>query len=270
MDGAPLELARWIVATALECGADLAGVAGAGDLKASPSHRIHPLLQPYSGVGTRDAEGREPGRVDWPEDAVSVVVVAVRHSEAEPGLDWWRDGFSGGTQGNRRLMDVNAALTRRLADERGVIARSLPYHIERGGIFLKDAAALAGIGVVGRNNLVVTPEYGPRVRLRCLTIDREAAPTGPSEFDPCVGCAAPCREVCPRGALAVRVHDPDRYGIARLPGRDGAYDRIACNGQMEEDAADHATAPRADTGEPGRVVMYCRRCEFACWVGEGV
>jgi len=34
-----------------------------------------------------------------------------------------------------------------------------------GDVSLRHAAVAAGLGVVGRNNLLVTPEFGPRVRL---------------------------------------------------------------------------------------------------------
>lgn len=269
VDAAGTALAQWIVATALECGADLAGVGGVDELKRSPSHRIYPLLDRYSGVGTTDTVGREPGQVDWPEDAVSVVAIAVRHPEAEPELDWWHDGYSGGTEGNHRLMDVSKRLARRLADEQGIAARPLAYHIEHGGLFLKDVAALTGLGTLGRSNMLVTPEYGPRVRLRCLTIDRWAASTGPSAFDPCAGCAMPCRACCPQAAMGTRVHTSERYGFEQLPGRDGRFDRIRCNVQMEDDEAHRESITRLDTGETGGLVRYCRRCELACWVGEG-
>ncbi|MBC8492582.1 MAG: hypothetical protein H8D43_02260 [Chloroflexi bacterium] len=33
-----------------------------------------------------------------------------------------------------------------------------PYRVEQGRILLKDAAVLAGLGVMGKNNLVITPQ----------------------------------------------------------------------------------------------------------------
>jgi epoxyqueuosine reductase len=36
-----------------------------------------------------------------------------------------------------------------------VRAQSLPYHVEKGGVYLKDAAVYAGLGVVGKNNLLL-------------------------------------------------------------------------------------------------------------------
>ena len=36
------------------------------------------------------------------------------------------------------------------------------------GLFLKDSAALAGIGPIGKNNLLITENFGSQVRLRAL------------------------------------------------------------------------------------------------------
>ncbi len=260
-------LSQEIVRAALERGAHLAGVARIDDLRESPSHRIFGLLEEYSGVGSTMALGRVHGQIDWPDKARSVIVIAVRHPEEAPHLDWWRDGLSGGTEGNRLLIDAGAELAAWLAAEHGIPARVLPYHIEKGGIFLKDAAVLAGLGCIGHNNILVTPEYGPRVRLRCLAVDVELESTGPTDFDPCDGCDMPCRAACPQSAMARIVRTQEEYGLEDLPGREGAYARDLCEEQMQTDVAGHESIVRGDDGEPGTLVRYCRRCETACWVG---
>jgi len=89
----------------------------------------------------------------------------------------------------------------------------LPYHIENGGIYLKDAAVLAGLGTIGRNNLLITPEFGPRVRLRALLAGVDLPPTGPAGFDPCEGCPAPCLTDClggPSSRMGMRKRIPVR------------------------------------------------------------
>jgi epoxyqueuosine reductase len=39
--------------------------------------------------------------------------------------------------------------------------RPLQYKVEEAGMFLKDAATLAGLGIIGKNNLLITPEFEP-------------------------------------------------------------------------------------------------------------
>ena len=129
----------------------------------------------------------------------------------------------------------------------------LPYQVERNGVFLKDAAILAGLGVMGRNNLLITPRFGPRVRLKAVLIDLPLPGSGPLVgFDPCEGCEAPCLAVCPQDAFA-----------------NGAYLRERCQLQMKADEA-HPIALRSPVvGMATKFkVPYCRLCELACPVGE--
>jgi epoxyqueuosine reductase len=64
----------------------------------------------------------------------------------------------------------------------------------------KHAAELAGLGTMGRHTLLITPEYGPRVRLAGLLTDAEIEPSPASRKDYCVNCDA-CIRACPAGAL---------------------------------------------------------------------
>ena len=156
------DISRQIVAKAKSFGASLAGIADAGLLKQSPSHLIYPRMEHNLAVGSRKtAEGIELGQVAWPANVRAVVVVAVEHKKDEPQLDWW-DGQSG-TPGNRILIQINNNLSDWLEEKFDIKTHKLPYHVEKGGIFLKDAAVMAGLGCIGKNNLLVTPEFGPRI-----------------------------------------------------------------------------------------------------------
>ena len=119
----------------------------------------------------------------------------------------------------------------------------MPYGIDAGGTFLKDAAVLAGLGSIGRNNLLLTPEFGPRMRLRALLIEAELAPTGPVPFDPCAGCAEYCRRVCPRDAFTLPQFPDADAGLAEQPAGDGCFDRERCLVQMDEDPGWPAAGP---------------------------
>lgn len=66
----------------------------------------------------------------------------------------------------------------------------------------KHAAQLSGLGTIGRHSLLITPQYGPRVRLACLLteIPLEASPLVQKDY--CIDCDA-CIRKCPAQALEV-------------------------------------------------------------------
>jgi len=100
------EINDQIIEKAKEFGACLAGIASVEALKKSPSHLIYGKLDGYKGVGTRESDKIRPGEVACPENARSAIILAAWHPEEKPELDWWRDGYSGGTAGNRILMYI--------------------------------------------------------------------------------------------------------------------------------------------------------------------
>lgn len=70
---------------------------------------------------------------------------------------------------------------------------------QRGHLSHKEAAELAGLGWIGRNNLLVTPQFGSQVRLTTVLTDIPLTPAGPSAAD-CGECSA-CVRVCPANAI---------------------------------------------------------------------
>ena len=66
-------------------------------------------------------------------------------------------------------------------------------------IHLKVAAMLAGLGWIGHNTLVITPEYGPRVRWVGVLTDLELEPDQPFTEDLCAK-----QELCKERARCVR------------------------------------------------------------------
>jgi len=138
--------------------------------------------------------------------------------------------------------------------------RPLPYKVEEGGVFLKDAATLAGLGIIGKNNLLITPEFGPRVRFKALFLDVDLEPTGPIDFTPstgsgqapCEGCDMPCRRVCPQEAF-----------------RNGSYSRALCDIQMGEDVANEVIVEKSENDDSlSNYRKYCRACELTCPVAR--
>jgi len=286
----PSELTQRIVEKAKSLGASAVGVADVERLKASPSHRISPKIGMGLELSWRDApDDFVPAEVDWPAGAVSAVVIGVSHPTDQPELDWY-DGK--GTPGNRALITIVRELSDWLKDSFSLTTYRPPYFIESGGVFMKDAAVLAGLGCVGKNNLVITPKYGPRIRWRMLLLDHTAKATGPVEYDPCDGCDQRCRKACPVGAFDEIAYHASALGQLQLPGTDGSYDRVTCNTKMAQDVEDAARALATSEEDPTQLastmnafeeavmaltpartgarygVKYCRRCELSCPVGR--
>jgi len=253
------ELGHAIHEKARHLGADLAGIARIADLKGSPSHVISGKLPAYNGVGTTQEEGQQREVVTWPQGFRSAIIIALAHPIDQPELDWW---VRSNSDGNRRMIAIISGLADWLAVEMEMRTFPLPYHIERGGVFLKDAAVLAGLGCIGRNNLLISPQYGPRLRLRTMLVEADLPSSGPSEFDPCESCSAPCLEACPQEAFARQVHSPAVYNQGELPGRSGTYDRLACNREMLLNETDSVKIGDGDAA--GKLTKYCRECELAC------
>lgn len=64
----------------------------------------------------------------------------------------------------------------------------------------KAAATSAGIGWVGKNGLLISPEYGPRLSLATVLTDAPLDAGTPIEFSMCGECNL-CKEFCPSGAI---------------------------------------------------------------------
>lgn len=265
-------LSQEIIDKAKEFGANLAGIARVEDLKISPSHTISEKMPDSMNIGAKVVEGRRKGQVDWPEGAKSAIIIALEHPPEKPELDWWILGTkstAGNTPGNKILMSIIKKLASWLEEQRGVRCFKLPYHIELGSIYMKDTAVLAGLGCIGMNNILVTPQYGPRQRLRVVLVDIELTPTGPLEgFDPCLDCNMPCRSACPQKAFDEVIFTKEEYGQECLPGRTGVFSRPRCSNLMDKICENYELIEIEGQKEPGKRAKFCRKCEFACPVGS--
>jgi epoxyqueuosine reductase len=210
-----------IINKAKSSGASLAGIIAVDNMMASPFYETY-------------------GEVKWPPEVKSFLVLALSHKPSEPKLDWW-DEAEGGTDGNRELQNIGVTLEQWLNESFNIEAFILPYDVNSGGLFLKDAAVLSGLGILGKNNLLITQRFGPRVRLRAMALDIELPSLGQPDFSPCNTCNMSCWSACPQGAFIK-----------------GSYNRELCEQQMREDEKN-----RSSIG-----IKYCRACELSCIVGK--
>ncbi len=78
---------------------------------------------------------------------------------------------------------------------------------QRGHLSHKHVAQEAGLGWIGRNNLLVTEEYGAQVRLASIVTDIPLTPGKRKGFS-CGNCRA-CVDACPCGAIGNSPEDFD-------------------------------------------------------------
>ena len=116
---------------------------------------------------------------------------------------------------------------------------------ERGVLSLAHAAYLAGLGVIGRNALVINRKFGNMIELGAILVDLELDADPPATYVCCPPHCNLCLEVCPAGAL-------DGQGInPRL---------CRAHSQPPTDAApNHAQS-----------LIRCNQCRQACPVCLGI
>lgn len=93
----------------------------------------------------------------------------------------------------------------------------------------KHAAVSCGMGEIGRNNLLLTPEFGPHQRLCAVITEAELEPDAMRDLNLCKGCNR-CVKACPSKALEGQGYHVDpcfnywTYGFDRAnPGRFGQW-----------------------------------------------
>ena len=107
----------------------------------------------------------------------------------------------------------------------------------------KLAAHMAGLGWIGRNCLLVTPDHGPRVRWVTVLTDAPLTPTGTPMEPRCGKCTA-CVDACPIHAFTGRL-------FAENEPREARYDAAACDRYFRE---------MESAGKPA----VCGMCLYIC------
>jgi epoxyqueuosine reductase QueG len=166
-----------------------------------------------------------------------------------------------------RLNHISLETTRLLATEGAKAISVSPYFpIDmgesrgmKGDINHKTVAAIAGVGSIGLSRLLVTPKFGPFLRLGTIVTDASLSADQRLDENPCEECDA-CRDACPVEAIK----------------EDGTLDYRACavntlrNGIPGLIASTRKLAGADEKGVKGIVssIYSCSECMGSCPAGS--
>ena len=74
---------------------------------------------------------------------------------------------------------------------------------EEEGVGVSMGAHLAGLGWIGKSCMLITPQFGPRVRWATVLTNAPLAATGEAQPEKCAGCTR-CIDICPVQAYTGR------------------------------------------------------------------
>lgn len=157
----------------------------------------------------------------------SALVFAVPYGEQLTVKNYTEERFERGIQDAKRLLEEILIQIEEILSEHTVkyyippVSQSNEEELVAPFSF-KYAAVNAGLGWIGKNDVVITQKYGPRVRLSAILIDSQFAYGQKIIKSKCPDSCKKCVEICPYNAL----HDV-KWNIDKL--RNEIIDYKLCN-----------------------------------------
>lgn len=154
--------------------------------------------------------GYSPYRMDYP----AALVFAVPYGEQPTPESYSEARFDAGIQSARARLEGIVARLEALLIERKARYWVPPVAQDSEETLLapfsfKAAAVHAGLGWIGKNDVVITRRYGPRVRLSAVLIDGTFDCAKPVTASACPEDCRRCVDACPCRALKNRRWDAD-------------------------------------------------------------
>lgn len=140
-----------------------------------------------------------PGAPEWTQ---SVLVLGLATLDEAFDFEIYI-AYEGHRRWHKFIYEILEAKGARLAGQlqsTGCRAVHLTFDDSLSILDLRVAAVAAGLGVKGDNGLVVSPEYGPRIRFTALFVDAIWSPDKPVRDYYCLNCTR-CWGACPTGAI---------------------------------------------------------------------
>lgn len=134
----------------------------------------------------------------YQEDSQTVIILGIHLYDII--LDAWNRDQSSGRNFHfaDSILENLCYRTKQFLNEFGFRSEVIPYNP---GLYLKEAAVLAGIGIIGKNNLFITEKFGSQVRLRALATTAPLVTGTPISDNPyCKSCNI-CIKSCPAKAF---------------------------------------------------------------------
>jgi len=220
-DWTPGEISEIVKKAARFYGASLAGIADLDERwiyshrytkNFSDPPRIHaPIL-----VDDVSAPGElEDGTLVIPKSMRRVIAMAFEMDEdgvatyiSGPGAAATGNGYSRMTFTSACLAEFIRGLGYQAIPSGNCTALSIPVAID------------AGLGEMGRNGLLITPKYGPRVRLAKVITNMPLLPDRPIEFGVTEFCevCGKCADLCPGEAIAGGKRTLEPIDVSNSPG----------------------------------------------------
>lgn len=211
---------------------------------------MHYLAKPYVIRCRRQPESLLEG-------ARSVIVAGIHYQPqiqsrdfaSEKDLDHgWIAAFGSLSDYHRTIKHKFRSLTKSINEMVGNEVKNKIF-IDSGPVMEKDFARQAGLGWIGKNSLLITPQFGSYCLLGCLFLDLELPPDSPIEGDICDECDI-CIQACPTHCIS-----PNRTIFAEL----------CISYQTVENQAD---IPDNIGKKMGNWVFGCDICQMACPVNR--
>jgi epoxyqueuosine reductase len=214
---------------AYELGIDMVGIVAAED------------IDRYAGLPVTWQNSKLKKTTDYLENAKSVIVL---------GFGIWDDVFDLTVHKDSRWTYPGEMVL-------SVRQRDMALALQREGLQVyagyplishKYLAQLGGLGAMGKNSMIVTREFGTRVRFRCIITDAVLEYDQPFTEDLCGSCTE-CIKACPVGALTEYVVDQKGCMVGRHIKEEYVKPNILAKYEPQVTTHSH---------------LMCRECQKAC------